>query len=68
MYSLLVLGIIPGTNIQISFSAWMILGVIFALALLIKNRVEFIDKLEQVIEEASPLRGMHATQLHRRGV
>lgn len=30
MYSLLVLGLVPGTNIQISFQAWLVLAIIAA--------------------------------------
>lgn len=64
MYSLLVLGIIPGTNIQISFQVWLqfasiLAGVVMATVLLRVHRAS----LSQMLKTRTTL---HASQLHSR--
>lgn len=63
MYSFLVLGLIPGTNIQISFQAWLgiMAGLPFAAAFM---RPLWHQRLsESVARQRQPL---HASQLHLR--
>lgn len=64
MYSLLVLGIIPGTDIQITFAGWLCLFAV-VIGVWFKNtfRVSFESQTA-----ANTVRGLHASQLHRRGV
>jgi hypothetical protein len=64
MYSLLVLGIIPGTNIQISFQVWLqfasvLTGVVMATVFLRVHRAS----LSRMLHTRTPL---HASQLHSR--
>ena len=69
MYNFLVLGIVPGTNVQITFLGWIVL---FGLSLLVYGldyrfnlRQRLIDRLTA---EFAPVRvPLHATQLHQRG-
>lgn len=71
MYSFIVLGIIPGTNIQIGFWAWMGLMIAFAVAFklskprlvaMISNWWHQFDDENYLISRTT----MHASQLHRR--
>ena len=66
MYSFLVLGIIPGTNIQITFDMWLQLAelaiVLIGLAWGITHSRE-VRKLAKTVQRRLPL---HATQLHLR--
>ena len=69
MYSLLVLGLIPGTDIQINFWAWLILmaGLIVAFKLLHKRVVNFLADLWKRLDYVEGVRRpLHATQLHSR--
>ena len=64
MYSFIVLGIVPGTNIQISFLAWVVATMLAIVALSgvwlgLKRR-----PLDIKISSHLPL---HASQLHLRG-
>lgn len=65
MYSLIVLGQIPGTNISLSFEAWIIL---MALMAVVGFRLR--PKIKQIFEEfkgaTTPKHGIHASQLHQR--
>lgn len=58
MYSFVVLGEVPGTNIIISFSTWLVVGLVTLLAVLAfrtlarkhensneKRRISFIEKI-----------------------
>lgn len=71
MYSFLVLGLVPGTNIQISFWAWII---IMAVLLVVAKR--FKATIEQRIDAwwhqfdnpAGSRKPLHASQLHLRGL
>lgn len=67
MYSFLVLGIVPGTNIQITFTTWLILALLLGSVYVIRNRVQISLSLESLAHHADQ-RGVHASQLHRRGV
>jgi hypothetical protein len=64
MYSLLVLGLVPGTNIQINFQTW--LGLL--LLTTVMGIAWYLYRLPHLEAMQQPLRqGLHATQLHRRG-
>jgi hypothetical protein len=65
MDSLLVLGLVPGTNIQISFQAWLAIAVtLTAAAMAIWREL----KRRGLVEQLTPLRlPLHANQLHQRG-
>jgi hypothetical protein len=70
VYNFLVLGLIPGTNIQISFWASIAMMVVFVIAFMIyKRRLTAIikDWWHQFDEEDGLERKpLHASQLHRR--
>lgn len=57
MYSIVVLGLVPGTNIQISFQAWLVMTAIIVGAL--------IYKLEHYNPSALRL-PLPASRLHQR--
>lgn len=62
MYSFFVLGIIPGTNIQISFQAWLIIA-----AVITWGAYAAKGRLQQLRLVATPARQpLHASQLHQR--
>jgi hypothetical protein len=73
MYNFLVLGLIPGTNIQIGFWAWAIIMIALVIgfrrikpyvaALFDKWWHQFDDDLEGVPHEP-----LHASRLHLRGL
>ena len=61
MYTFLVLGLIPGTNLQITFKTWLdLVGLIIVALLSYKLHNDHLARL--------PLarRPLHASQLHRR--
>ncbi len=64
MYNLIVLGQVPGTNMRISFQAW--LAVFVGLVLGVVWLRTYIKRLTLVAEKM-PRRPVHASQLHRRG-
>ena len=66
MYSFLVLGIIPGTNIQITFTTWLQLCAVVVFVWLIRNRVMATYAEQLIVSQLGP-RGIHATQVHLRG-
>ena len=64
MYSVLVLGLIPGTHIQISFVAWLLVAVVVSVIvsiLWLEHRV----RRQLWLPAHYP---KHANQLHQRGV
>ncbi|HTB48962.1 MAG TPA: hypothetical protein VK712_02675 [Verrucomicrobiae bacterium] len=65
MYSFFVLGIIPGTNIEISFVAWLIMTpVLLAAAIIIRPYLQlhrFVALGKQSLRQPLP-----ASQLHHR--
>jgi|GEM_PF-1547022 len=64
MYSFLVLGLIPGTNIQISFQAWLvIMPVLLVVAILLKSPLR---KLIDFGKAVAPHEAMDASLLHHR--
>lgn len=64
MYNFIVLGLIPGTNIQIGFWAYLIIFAALAFAFLfIRYRIHRLG-LSEMFAARTPL---HATQLHFRG-
>ena len=68
MYSFLVLGLIPGTNIQISFQAWLAIVAVLAIAV-VKLKSQTLRHLRRVIQwgkATAPRQTLHASQLHQR--
>jgi len=64
MYTFLVLGLIPGTNVQISFQAWLaVMAMLPFLAYLAK---EPLRKILELGMAATPRLPLHASQLHHR--
>ncbi|MDB5169058.1 MAG: hypothetical protein JWO41_414 [Candidatus Saccharibacteria bacterium] len=64
MYSLLVLGIIPGTDIQISFQLWLDCATVLAVVVLASHYIRTHRlAISEAIRTRSPL---HAAQLHTR--
>jgi uncharacterized protein HemY len=64
MYSFLVLGLVPGTNIQISFQAWLYMAALLLLVvILLKSPLRRLLELGQASAPRLPL---HANQLHQR--
>lgn len=72
MYTFLVLGLIPGTNIQIGFWAWLI--IMLALLLAFRKAKPHLMKLIAIWwhqfddAEASCRKPLHANRLHLRGL
>lgn len=70
MYSFLVLGLIPGTNIQIDFWAWIILmaGLIIITTLFKQHAIRLVANWWHRFDEAAGAgrRPLHASQLHQR--
>ncbi len=66
MYSFFVLGIVPGTNIQITFRSW-INSVLLVIAVLLSIRlVRLVANQRHTNPQASRF-PLHASQLHIRG-
>jgi hypothetical protein len=65
MYSFIVLGLVPGTNLQITFQAWLlVLAAVLALIVVIRVSYRLIVQLSmETIDVHQPL---HANQLHSR--
>lgn len=64
MYSVLVLGLIPGTHIQVSFVAWLM----FSTIVLVVSSVAWLEFKRSRSELWLPSHyPKHASQLHRRG-
>ncbi len=70
MYSFLVLGLIPGTNIQINFWAWIIImvGLTIAAYRLRPRVVRLISNWWHQFDDESTRQPLHANQLHLRGL
>ena len=64
MYTFLVLGLIPGTNIQLSLQAW--LGIMAGLAVAFVKLKPYAHRLVQWGQATAPRTIVHASQLHRR--
>lgn len=69
MYSLLVLGLIPGTNIQIGFWAWM--GLMVSLLIILRlswHRIgaSIAKRWRNLYEEDGLHDPWHASRFHRR--
>ncbi len=65
MYTFLVLGIIPGTNIQISFQAWLV-AASSALAIALMMRALWQVNAGWIANMQPVRQPVHANQLHRR--
>ena len=64
MYSFLVLGLVPGTNIQLSFQAWLVvMAVLLLLAPLIKI---LLKRLIEFGKASAPSQPLHANLVHHR--
>ena len=70
MYTFLVLGLIPGTNIQINFYAWIIImsGLIITAYRLRPRLVQAISNWWHQFDKAPSRQPLHANQLHLRGL
>jgi hypothetical protein len=64
MYSFVVLGLIPGTNIQITFQMWLTIAGLAAIAFGMHKLVELHRNLLAMTKLRVPL---PATRLHLRG-
>lgn len=60
MYNFLVLGLVPGTNIQITFKAWLYALTLGLLAYLL------VSYRHQTIEQVSLRQPLPASRLHNR--
>lgn len=63
MYSFLVLGLIPGTNISISFQAWLVLG---GLLLAARPAYKLYLRCQALMTESMVRQPLPASQLHQR--
>jgi hypothetical protein len=63
MYSFLILGIVPGTNLQINFQGWLNLaGLVLSTAVLLR-----LYRQHQLLTTIfAPRLPLHASQLHQR--
>ena len=72
MYTFLVLGLIPGTNIQIGFWAWIIFMAGLAVVVYrLKTRiVSFLESWWRQFDEDKAIarKPLHASRLHLRGL
>lgn len=73
MYNFLVLGLIPGTDIQIGFWTWIIImtGLAMAFRRFKPYIIQSIDKWWHQFDddlEGVPREPMHASRLHLRGL
>lgn len=64
MYSFLVLGMVPGTNIQISFQAWVALAAI--LVLMAPMLKVLLKRLIALGKATAPSQPLHASLIHHR--
>ncbi|HVV67052.1 MAG TPA: hypothetical protein VHB72_03205 [Candidatus Saccharimonadales bacterium] len=73
MYTFLVLGLIPGTNIQIGFWAWLIIMIAFLLTFrktkpyVTQHIGNWWHQFDD-IEEPGQRKPLHASRLHLRGL
>jgi hypothetical protein len=65
MYAFLVLGLIPGTNIQISFQAWLVIAPVLLVAAIILRPL-VLRWWHKFNEDQVSRRPLHASQLHLR--
>lgn len=65
MYSFFVLGLIPGTNIQITFQMWLLITAAIAA---VYAYWHYLPHPTLRIEIRSPRRPLHASQLHLRAI
>ncbi len=67
MYSFLILGRVPGTNITISFEVWLIIMTVIGYA-----TYRYWPRIKQLVHDlemrALARKPLHASQLHRRVV
>lgn len=66
MYSFLVLGIIPGTNIQITFQAWMLLFSLVSVGVLLVKLLRLQFDMDTYGDTSALRAPLHASQLHSR--
>lgn len=63
MYSVMVLGLIPGTNVQISFVAWLIITIVLSVG----SSIIWLEYKRRQSEIWLPAHyPKHASQLHQR--
>jgi hypothetical protein len=70
MYSFLVLGLIPGTNIAISFQVWLVVMVVALVGfMIVRKRIEqFIISIVDEMFGTPQRQPLHASQLHLRAL
>jgi hypothetical protein len=71
MYSFIVLGQIPGTNLHLSFEAWLLLmtAAVYAVYRYWPNIKKFSEDFFRELENPiKPRQGLHASQLHQRAL
>jgi hypothetical protein len=64
MYTFLVLGLIPGTNIQISFQAWLVIMAVLPFA--VRGLRSPMRRLLELGKAAEPRLPLPASQVHQR--
>ena len=64
MYTFLVLGLIPGTNVQISFQAWLAIMALLPVAARVLKVP--LGRLLEMGKAATPRLPLPASQLHQR--
>lgn len=67
MYTLIVLGLIPGTNIQISFKLWLIVVTALAFVVVLVFRIRNQVRKGQRSNDLHSRITLFASQLHLRG-
>jgi hypothetical protein len=69
MYNFIILGQIPGTNLHLSFEAWILLmsAVTYAVYRYWPNIKKYSDDFfNELLNPIHPRQGLHASQLHQR--
>lgn len=67
MYNFLVLGLVPGTNLTISFQGWLVLSGLFITGFVIVRYQLRKRPAKQRLMSIQHMR-VHASQLHRRAI
>lgn len=66
MYNFLVLGLVPGTDIQITFEMWLDIVIAIIMAVVVVKAGRQLLNLTSTLPEASTVRlPLDASQLHR---
>ena len=65
MYAFIVLGIIPGTNIQINFMPWLVISSIIGFYIIL-NYIKYLKSLRGYLQELTTRKPIPATTFHTR--